>query len=203
MQRIAVLLMVLFLVVGCSPPPVRHVPVPPAAPEVPVANLPVSLHERNWVDSRGSGSCVHASTLFVMRWQGQYRAADWWRKRYSGGETAKSITDYYEANNMKFACTLNGDPAFLVWATQTRRAAIVWWKPSHCCAFVGISVIDGKEYAIIQDNNRPGTFEKTPLDEFIRQWRDYGGFACTLLLAPSHSPVPWPTSVPEGFFDDR
>jgi len=201
MQRIALLLLLtVALWLGCSAP-VRYVAVKPPDPEIPVAHLPDALHERNWPDRGGSGSCVHASTLFVMRWQGAYEVADWWRRNYAGGETAQSITNYYKQNNLPFACTLNGDPAFLVWVTQTRRAAIVWWKPYHCCAFVGVSVIGGREYAIIQDNNRPGTFEQTPLNEFIQKWRGYGGFACTLLMSPPQSPVPWPTSVPEGFFD--
>jgi hypothetical protein len=198
-KKIALILFLLLPFSGCEQP-VKYVPVAPPPAEVPVANLPKQLHQRNWTDSRGSGSCVIASTIYVMRHQGAFDLADQWRRRYAGGQTAKSITDYYTRERLPFACTLDGDPAFLVWATKTRRAAIVWWKPSHCCAFVGISVIDGKEYAIIQDNNRPGTFEKTPLDEFIRKWRGYGGFACTLLLAPPQSPVPWPTSVPEGYF---
>jgi hypothetical protein len=202
MQRFLLALLLVIFFVGCEQP-VRYVRVKPPPAESPVANLPKELHVRNWVDRGGSGSCVHASTLFVLNWQGEYERAKQWRKTYAGGETAQSITNYYKRSGMPFACTLNGDPAFLVWVTETRRAAIVWWKPSHCCAFVGISVIDGKEYAIIQDNNRPGTFEKTPLDVFIRQWRGYGGFACTLLLSPPQSPVPWPTSVPEGYFNDR
>lgn len=98
---------------------------------------------------------------------------------------------------------MDGDPAFLVWASQTRRAAIIWYKPSHCVAFVGISVVGGKEMAVIQDNNRPGTFEQYPLDEFIRKWRGYGGFACTLLLTPPQAPIPWPSFVPEGYFYDK
>lgn len=202
LARLASIFAFCLMIVGCDKAE-RWVRTVPPKKETPVANLPKNLHTRNWTDRGGAGSCVHASTLIIMRWQGQYQLADWWRKKYAGGETAQSITNYYTRNRLPFACTLNGDPAFLVWASQTRRGAIVWWKPYHCCAFVGISVIDGKEYAIIQDNNRPGTFEKTPLDEFIRKWRGYGGFACTLLLSPPHSPIPWPTSVPEGYFEGK
>jgi len=201
-MRSLALLILCAILVGCDQPTKWLRTIPPPG-EVPVANLPGSMHVRNWTDRAGSGSCVHASTLFILNWQGEYEAANRWRKKYAGGETAQSITNYYKANNMPFACTLNGDPAFLVWASQNRRGAIVWWKPYHCCAFVGISVIDGKEYAIIQDNNRPGTFEKTPLKEFIEKWRGYGGFACTLLLSPPQSPIPWPTSIPERYFEDK
>lgn len=195
------LLSLLLIACGCVAPAEKWVAVNPPEPEVPVVNLPTNLHERNWVDARGSGSCVHASTLFIMKWQGQYKLAEQWKKTHAGGETANSIMLAYEKYNLPYTCTLDGDPLFLVWATKSRRGAIVWWKPYHCCAFVGISVVDGREYAIISDNNRPGTFEKTPLDEFIRKWRGYGGFACTLLLDAPHSPLPWPSSLPESYLN--
>lgn len=199
MRRLVTVLLLLSLS-GCIPEE-RWVAVKPPRPEIPVVNLPAQLHEKNWPDANGSGSCVHASTLFIMRWQGKYELADWWRRTHAGGETSQSILDAYRSNGLRYDCTTNGDPEFLVKATKNRRGAIVWWKPRHCCAFVGISVIDGREYAIISDNNRPGTFEKTPLAEFIYQWRGYGGFACTLLLDAPHSPIPWPSSISEGYLN--
>lgn len=177
------------------------------APESPVANLPLNLHQRNWTNSRGSGSCVHASTVYAMRWMGAYELADRWRQAHAGGETEYSIRRFYEAANVQFVSTQDprdakpgdwhhGDPAFLDWVTSTRRAAIIWFKPSHCCCFVGFTTINGKEYAVIQDNNYPGTYEKYPREQFIREWRICGGFGAVPLVGPPQAPLPWPSIVP-------
>lgn len=70
-MRLLIVSILLSVLAGCVDAPQRYYLTPPPAAEVPIANLPKELHERNWVDRKGSGSCVHASTLFVMRWQGQ------------------------------------------------------------------------------------------------------------------------------------
>src|SRR5687768_14605354 len=50
------------------------------AREIPTVNLPRELREPNW----GGGSCVHASTVHLLRWQGHHELAAWWRANYSG-----------------------------------------------------------------------------------------------------------------------
>ncbi len=203
------LLIVVMVLPGCvptlKPEWVANPNVP--SPEYPVANLPISLHQRNWVDRNGSGSCVHASTVYALRWMGAYDLANRWQHAHAGGETEYSIRRFYEAENIRFVSTKDprdsrsgdwhhGDPGFLDWVTATRRAAIVWFKPSHCCCFVGFSVINGREYAVIQDNNYPGTFEKYPREEFISAWRACGGFGAVPLVGPPQAPLPWPSIVP-------
>jgi hypothetical protein len=139
----------------------------------------------------------------LLKWLGEDALAKKWQKTYAGGETAISILKYWSAAGIPYCSTLNartyecsGDPAFLRWASDTRRGAIIWWKPSHCCIFAGIEVINGKEYAMILDNNTPNKFDDpVPLDEFITLWRKYGGFAATPVLTPT-GPLPWPIIHP-------
>jgi hypothetical protein len=175
----------------------------PPKPESPVVNLPVEMRIRNWTDRSGAGSCVHASTAMLLKWLGEVELAKKWQKTYAGGETAISILKYWSAAGIPYCSTLNartyecsGDPAFLRWASNTRRGAIIWWKPSHCCLFVGIEKINGREYAIILDNNTPNKYdEPVPLEEFITLWRRCGGFAATPVLTPT-GPLPWPIIRP-------
>lgn len=190
----------LMCLTGCTPelsaPRVRAVDPPP--PEIPVANLPASLRQTNWTHPRnGQGSCVHASSISHFRWQGKYDLADAWRKQYAGGETAYSILNKWISNRIPFVYTDKGDPAFLEWATDTRRGSIIWYYPSHCCTFCGFALgQDGREYAYILDNNRTGRFLAIEKQPFIRAWRGYGGFAASAVFTPT-GPLPWPAYVPD------
>lgn len=199
----------LVFLVGCESVDVYLVDPPP--PTVPVADVPKELRQRNW-ESRasnkyGQGSCVHASTITMLRWHGEERLAEYWRKKYSGGETSVSITKFYRDNGIPYSSTMNertyecsGDPAFLRDCSLTRRAAIIWWKPSHCCTFVGFSKVNGQEVAGIIDNNFPDRVEYVPVNEFITKWRSYGGFAATVISPkmPPTSPWPYPVILPKS-----
>lgn len=198
------LIALLLMTTGCielEPP--RFALTKPPKPESPIVNLPVEMRIKNWTDRSGAGSCVHASTAMLLKWLGEDEMAKKWQRTYAGGETAVSILRYWSAADMPYCSTLDmrtyqcsGDPAFLKWASDTRRGAIIWWKPSHCCLFVGIEEINGREYAIILDNNTPNKYDDpVPLDEFISLWRKYGGFAATPVLTPT-GPLPWPIIHP-------
>ena len=175
---------------GCidQPVQVRARPVPPA--EQPPANLPASLHQRNWTGPLGQGSCVHASMTNHFRWLNLYEMGERWRGTYSDGEYDSRLRQRLDAANVDYAFTLKADPRFLDWASETRRGAILWWKPSHCCTFSGWVVKDGKQYAAILDNNYPGRFELTPREQFVRLWAGYGGFALSV-IDPATSSVPY------------
>lgn len=209
MTRLATLIFLLLLA-GCDQfaDAVRG---PKPAPESPVVNLPKDMRIKNWASKLpskyGQGSCVHASTYMLLRWLGEDELAAKWQRRYSGGETASSILKYWSEADIPYCSTYDakkyttsGDPSFLRWCSDTRRGAIIWWKPSHCCLFCGFEMINGREYAIILDNNTPHKFdEPIPVDEFIRLWRsEYGGFAATPVLTPT-GPIPWPIIVPRGY----
>lgn len=192
LRNLCLCLGLVVVLAGCQTPQVLRpsmiVNAPPPA-EVPVANLPELLREWNWTDSRGSGSCVHASTVFHLRWQNQIEWADWWRRTYAGGETDSSIRRYMDSAGLKYEYTLTADPAFLQKATDSRRGAIIWFFPYHCVHFCGLAEVDGKKYAYICDNNRIEQYIRVEYSEFCRRWKEYGGFA---LSVTSFSPVPPP-----------
>ena len=52
-----------------------------------LADVPPQLREPNY-SPEGQGSCVHASTITLLRWQGQDELAEWWRANYHSGEYA-------------------------------------------------------------------------------------------------------------------
>jgi hypothetical protein len=175
------------LLCGCTgEKQVRSLPVRP--PEQPPANLPVSLHQRNWLGPKKQGSCVHASLVNHMRWLNMPEMAERWRSTYGDGEWDDQLRRRLNAANLDYVYTNRSDPRFLDWCSQTRRGAICWWKPSHCCTFVGwVTGKDGNEYAAILDNNYPGKYEYTPREQFIRLWAGYGGFALSLVNEPASS----------------
>jgi hypothetical protein len=179
--------LLLLLCVGCNAAPVsvRSLPTPPA--EQPPANLHSSLHQRNWLGSLNQGSCVHASFTSHLRWLNQYEIGERWRRTYSDGEYETRLRNRLDAANIDYVYTSKADPRFLDWCSETRRGAILWWKPSHCCTFMGwVNRPDG-QYAAILDNNYPGRFEYTPREQFVRLWAGYGGFALSALYEPASS----------------
>lgn len=185
--RYLLFLLLLWCTIGCDSKEVRVRALPTPPTEQPSANLPVDLHQRNWTGRLNQGSCVHASLVNHFRWLNQYELGERWRATYSDGEWDSRLRDRLDAAGIDYSYTLKADPRFLDWASATRRGAILWWKPAHCCTFVGWVVRDGKQYAAILDNNYPGRFELTPRDQFIRLWAGYGGFALTVIHDPASS----------------
>lgn len=187
-MRSLLLALALAVISGCVPAVerVRALPVPPI--EQPTANLPGPLHQRNWIGPLQQGSCVHASLVNHFRWLNQWDTGERWRATYSDGEYASRVMNRLDSAGIDYAYTLKADPRFLDWASETRRGAILWWKPSHCCTFVGwVKREDGKEYAAVLDNNYPGGFEYTERTQFVRLWAGYGGFALSVLGEPASS----------------
>lgn len=172
---------------GCemSPQNARVLPMP--AIEQPPANIPSALHQRNWTGRIGQGSCVHASLTSHLRWLNMHEMGERWRATYSDGEYDSRLRQRLDAADVDYVFTLKADPRFLDWASDTRRGAILWWKPSHCCTFVGFVEKDGEQFAAILDNNRVGNFELTPREQFVRLWAGYGGFALTVANDPAGS----------------
>ena len=186
-QLISACALMLLVLAGCDSGVVNVRALPTPEPEQPPANLPVQLHQRNWTGSLGQGSCVHASLVNHLRWLNRFELGERWRTTYADGEWDSRLRDRLDAAGIDYSYTLKADPRFLDWASATRRGAILWWKPAHCCTFVGWIERDGKQYAAILDNNYPGRFELTPREQFIRLWAGYGGFALTVLNDPSSS----------------
>lgn len=169
--------------VGCDTvaPRVRALPAPPR--EQPVCNLPAGLHVRNWEGPRGEGSCVHASLKNHALWHNDFDFVARWP--HSDGETARRVRERLDAFGYEYWYTEKYDPRFLDMADRTGHGAILWWKPSHCCTFMGWVDRGGRQYAAILDNNYPGRFELTEREQFIRLWSGYGGFALCFTKAPT------------------
>ena len=155
---------------------------PENAVAAPVVDVPAELRTSNW----GGGSCVHASTVHLLHWQGQHELAAWWRQTYSGGEYATRLHERLDSARLRYAYTTSGDAAFLEWALRTRRGAGITYFPSHAVNLVHLD----SERAGLLDNNRVEQIVWLPRDEFLRNWKAYGGWAWTLVYdAPP--PVPF------------
>lgn len=183
----SILIFAVLLCLGCDAMPQHARPLPAPAPEQPPAALPAQLHQRNWLGPKNQGSCVHASIVNHLRWLNEWDLGERWRTTFSDGEWDTRLRERLDANDIDYSYTVKGDPRFLDWATATRRGAIVWWKPSHCCTFLGFVKRDGRDYAAILDNNYPGKIELTEREQFCRLWAGYGGFALTIDSPPATS----------------
>lgn len=151
---------------------------------VPPVDLPLALREKNYK----GGSCVHASTEMILRWQGMEDLAAWWRQTYAHGEHASGLISKCEKAGLRYAYTTKGEEGFLDWCSRTRRGAVIFYKPSHSICFFGYTP-DGKQ-AILLDNNRIQEHEYVDRETFIRKWKGFGGFALTPVYSPA-PPRPW------------
>jgi len=174
---------------GCNEQRWREIP--PPVIEVPAANVPAVLRYKNWPAANGAGSCVIASSCSAFEWSNRPDLANKFRRSYSGGQTETSIKEKYRANQIRFVAPDQnheyGDPSLLEWISATRRAAIIWYFPNHCVTFCGFSQWQGKEVAWLLDNNRTERFIPIPKNQFISEWRSYGGFCAVPLLTPAPS----------------
>jgi hypothetical protein len=155
---------------------------PCSAASAPAVDIPPALRTQNW----GGGSCVHASTVHLLHWQGQHELAEWWRKTYSGGEYSTRLHERLDHARLRYAYTTSGDAAFLEWALRTRRGAGITYFPNHA---VNLVHLDGERAGLL-DNNRIGQIVWIEREEFLRQWKNYGGWAWTLVYDPP-PPVPF------------
>lgn len=144
-------------------------------------NLPRSLREWNW----GGGSCVHASTVHLLRWSDNPELAAVWRKSYAGGESSSGLRAKLNKQQVPYVFTDRGDAAILDYASRTRRGAVIFYYPNHSINFCGFAIKDGAEHAVLLDNNRIDNWIWVPKETFLRAWRGYGGFALSLGYSPA------------------
>jgi hypothetical protein len=188
--KAAASLCLLLFVAGCEEQQYRLLQKP--KPESPPINPPLQVRQTNWLGGPAGreGSCAHASLVSMLHWQNQFKLASIWKQKYGGGEYASRIRQRLDSENVPYAFTENANLALLDYAHSTRRGAILWWKPSHCCTFLGwVQGSDGKTYAAILDNNSVSKFEYTEKSQFHRLWASYGGFALTVLGDPPSPPI--------------
>lgn len=145
--------------------------------EHPVMNLPEDARCKNY----NGGSCVCASTISLLRWQGRDDLAAALRSACSGGQSSASLHAKLERLGVRYASTTSGDVAFLEWAVRTRRGCGITYYPMHFVNLVDLTA----EHATLLDNNRVGQYINIPRDEFLRRWRGFGGWATAVVYSPA------------------
>jgi len=178
MRRI--LLTLALLITGCE------LPVSPGRPitERPVVNVPLALRQSNWIssDGDGDGSCVHATMISLLRWQGRSHTADYWQRNYGGGECPDDMAAKLDRAGIRYAYVTNGDVRFLEWAIKTRRGCgITVLGGAH---FVALVYLDDKQAAIL-DSNDVSKVRWVSRASLIAEWKASFGWA----LAPVYSPA--------------
>jgi hypothetical protein len=151
--------------------------------EAPIVNLPEGLREWNW----GGGSCVHASQVMEFRWCNNLELAKWWREHYSGGESFNGLTEKLRKAKIPYYATARGDVAALERCMKDRRGAVIFYYTNHS---IMLCHLDEKR-AIVLDNNRIDYFIEIPRDEFLRNWKGFGGVAVTATIGEPAPPLPY------------
>ena len=137
---------------------------------------PPEMREANY----DSGSCVHASLVTLMRWQGQPEFAEYWRSTHSGGETWYTTARQLREGRVPFADT-HGEynVAFLEWAIRHQLGAGVAIRGGrHMVALIDLT----PTHACLLDNNRVDKIYWIPRDRFLGDWRKAGSWAVTPVL---------------------
>lgn len=155
--------------------------------ESPVFNLPLKLRQENWLGPNRSGSCVHASFVMLLRWQGQYEWANYWKQKYADGEYYDRFCERLDDNKITYS-SINGtyDPAFLQWAIDTRRGCMVTCMNGR--HMVVLAHMDATRIGIL-DNNDIGKIHWYPREQFLQEWRNSGCWALTPVYAPAPPPL--------------
>lgn len=154
--------------------------------ERPVVNIPLGLRQENWLGKQGEGSCVWASTVSLLRWQGRYNAADWVRENCGDGQSVGSHVYQMEKIGLRYAFITNGNVKFLEWCCRTRRGAgVVVMGGVHMVNLVHLD----SQWACILDNNNVSRYYWVPREKFLSEWRTSGGLAFTVVYSPA-APMP-------------
>lgn len=170
----------------------------------PIVDLPKEMRIKNWVgidqDGDRGGSCVHASLINSFRAAARYDLEWLWfdnrGRGYEGPETASRILAKLSQQQIPFEHTSSGDISVLEWESRTNRMAAIFYYPSHCVNFCGFAVIDGREVAILLDNNFLDRYIVIDRSTFERAWRYYGGFAVVPKIEPM-VPRTFPRTIPK------
>jgi hypothetical protein len=185
MKKIATTLALLFILAcaGCSNvfTPIKVVN------ERPTVNPPAALRQENWIGNQGSGSCVHATVITLLRWQGRYNMANHWRNTYGNGETADDLAANFDREGIRYAYTANkNDVAFLEWACKTRRGCGVTVRGGiHMIALVHLD----DKWAGLLDDNQTANYIWVPRERFLAEWKASDSWAVTPIYAPA-APLP-------------
>jgi len=157
--------------------------------ERPTVNLETVFREENWLGPQREGSCVHATLVMLLRWQGQFEMADYWRKNHADGEWASNLAAKMDRAGIRYAYTSREDDvSFLEWACATRRGCGVAVRGrAHMVMLVHMD----EENVCILDNNFPEEFKWMPRAVFMKDWLESGSWAVTPVIGPPPPPLPF------------
>jgi len=118
----------------------------------------------------------------LLRYQRQYRLADYWRANYQNGETFPGLTTKLEKHGVKWAGTYNeNNVKFLEWAMRTRRGCMVTTQGGvHMILLVHL---DSRVAGII-DNNDPDKVIWKTRTQFLDEWYASNSWALTPVYTP-------------------
>lgn len=191
MKRLLAVLVLCFSLTGCEIDQSKSTPKPKPGPYVvvqerPVVNIPLVLRQENWVGNQREGSCVHATMISLMRWQGRFNLANYWRKTYGNGEWPDDLAAKFDREKVRYAYTENGDVKFLEWACRTRRGCgITVMGGAHMVALVHLD----SKWACLLDNNNVSKYKWVPREMLIAEWKASYGWAVTPIYTPA-APLP-------------
>ncbi len=187
MKQLLIALVLCIPLVGCEGQSIFTQPAQPVVSEErPTVNIPKVLRQKNWIGNRREGSCVHATMISLMRWQGRYNLANKWRRTYGNGAWPSDLAQKLEQKNVRYAYTEEGDVKFLEWACRTRRGCgITVMGGAHMVALVHLD----NEWACLLDNNNISKYKWVPRGQLIAEWRASYGWAATILYSPT-PPLP-------------
>ena len=140
----------------------------------------------NWIGDRNEGSCVHASLVNLLHWQGRHQLADRWQATHGNGQSALGLAIDLKNAAVEYRSSQGGNEEFVAWACRTRRGAVVPFGPNHAVSLVGL---DSKT-ATIMDPNKPDRPFQVDRAAFVADWKSRGGWAVTPLGTPA-APSPW------------
>ena len=158
-----------------------------------VMDLPLSMRQQNWEIKSGPkavrGSCVTASMVSLLRWQGHHKDAERIKAKYGGGR------DYYEwkgildAEGIKYSSTKGVNQVeFLERSIKTRRGCMVgvqpfkkFKEPSHMVCLVDLTATE----AVLLDCNNPKDYVHVERKAFLAEWERAGSWALTPVYTPT------------------
>jgi ABC-type bacteriocin/lantibiotic exporter with double-glycine peptidase domain len=151
-------------------------------PEHPVMNLPPSLRQGNWSQS-GEGSCVVASMVSLLRWQGRGATANKLKRKYGGGQSFSEWNETLNSEGIRYAATRKeNNISFLEKAIATRRGCMVTvMGEAHMICLVDLT----QKAACLLDNNNPGSYKWVSRKDFLDEWRRANSWALTPIYTPT------------------
>lgn len=168
---------------------------PQGSIEHPVMNLPRFMRQRNWIGgSSRDGSCVVASMVSLLRWQGKPALANRLKQRYGGGQDYSEWKAAIDREGIKYASTkASNEVSFLEKAVATRRGCMVgvgpyqnFKEPTHMVCLVDMT----STKVVLLDNNFPEQYVYVGRKEFLTEWERAGSWALTPVYTPTSPRLP-------------